>query len=60
MTLFAFRGVKSHGWTFYDPINVQSGCIAGYHSEKIGKTEMAQKKPWRPTAPRVVMDFLRQ
>ncbi len=20
MTLFAFRGVKSHGWTFYDPI----------------------------------------
>ncbi len=21
MTLFAFRGVKSHGWTFYDPIN---------------------------------------
>jgi len=19
MTLFAFRGVKSHGWTFYDP-----------------------------------------
>jgi hypothetical protein len=22
MTLFAFRGVKSHEWTFYDPINV--------------------------------------
>jgi len=20
MTLFAFRGVKSHKWTFYDPI----------------------------------------
>ncbi len=23
MTLFAFRGVKSHGWTFYDPINIE-------------------------------------
>jgi len=22
MTLFAFHGVKSHGWTFYDPIKV--------------------------------------
>jgi len=22
MTLFAFRGVKSHEWTFYDPITV--------------------------------------
>jgi len=22
MTLFAFRGVKSHGWTFYDTIKV--------------------------------------
>jgi len=21
MTFFAFRGVKSHGWTFYDPTN---------------------------------------
>jgi len=21
MTLFVFRGVKSHGWTFYDPVN---------------------------------------
>jgi hypothetical protein len=23
MTLFAFRGVKSHGWTFYDPIIIK-------------------------------------
>jgi len=22
MTFFAFRGAKSHEWTFYDPINV--------------------------------------
>jgi len=25
MTLFAFRGVKSHGWTFYDPIMNRPG-----------------------------------
>jgi hypothetical protein len=24
MTLFTFRGVKSHGWTFYDPNNMLS------------------------------------
>jgi len=22
MTFFAFRGVKSHGWTFYDPLKI--------------------------------------
>jgi hypothetical protein len=22
MTLFTFLGVKSHGWTFYDPVNL--------------------------------------
>jgi CRP/FNR family transcriptional regulator len=36
MTLFAFRGVKSHGWTFYDPImddatlKERSETIAGF------------------------------
>jgi len=25
MTLFAFRGVKSHEWTFNDPINIDRG-----------------------------------
>ena len=24
MTLFAFRGVKNHGWTFYDPIRIEA------------------------------------
>jgi len=25
MTFFAFRGVKSHGWTFYEVIKVEDG-----------------------------------
>ncbi len=28
MTLFAFRGVKSHEWTFYDPINMIKNLIS--------------------------------
>ncbi len=27
MTLFIFRRVKSHGWTFYDPINNVKGAV---------------------------------
>ncbi len=27
MTLFAFRGVKSHEWTFYDPILIEEPSI---------------------------------
>ena len=26
-TLFPSRGVKSHGWTFYDPIIIKGGII---------------------------------
>ena len=30
MTLFAFRGVKSHGWTFYDTINIGGKSVEKY------------------------------
>ena len=30
MTLFAFREVKSHGWTFYDPIK-DDGFARSHH-----------------------------
>jgi len=37
MTLFAFRGVKSHGWTFYDHIKKQNSPV---FSVKIGSVSM--------------------
>ncbi len=32
MTFFAFRGVKSHGWTFYDPITISYWKFCKIHS----------------------------
>jgi len=37
MTLFTFLGVKSHGWTFYDPIKING--LPSRQAKKKGGTK---------------------
>ncbi len=64
MTLFAFRKVKSHEWTFYDnilPLRPSVGArINGLSSKTLIREESENDAFHSPRSKKPVMDFLRQ